>query len=362
MASTSDEWRSLRRLRAEPPAVASVNDRRRFVFQSSLAQAEELWEAAASVGPATRPLPLFYAMSQVGRAICAAWITQGPWQPKGHGLTNEEARTGDALAMPVSVANDALGMFSMVAAALEEPMFAGQAILRELWASLPDLPMTKELIGKSPRWLSLEAVTDPKLDTRDVWQRVLAPNLGRIAAVKNEDLERVLADYPTTSGFRVIEQPALGLPDGFTISAVLSFPDERGDLRSILDLGDSLPSTTPEKRIAVRPRIGSGTDGPPSQLLTLWALLFGLSQLARYHPDVWVRALNPDRSKVAVGLEEGLEVALARTPELLVSAVANGPIYARMREEVERRRAEARARTLEIAADEERAETPESDS
>lgn len=49
----------------------------------------------------------------------------------------------------------------------------------------------------------------------------------------------------------------------------------------------------------------------------LWALLFCLSELARYYPDTWVSALDPDRSRAAVTLEHGLDVMLERTPRLI---------------------------------------------
>lgn len=67
----------------------------------------------------------------------------------------------------------------------------------------------------------------------------------------------------------------------------------------------------------MRPRVGDAAIGPPSVFLTLWALLFCLSELARYYPNVWVRALDPDRSRAAVTLEHGLDLALEQTPSLI---------------------------------------------
>jgi hypothetical protein len=55
------------------------------VFGAALQQFEELMDAAASVGYAARPLPLFYAISQAGRAI-AAVHADDPWELSGHGL------------------------------------------------------------------------------------------------------------------------------------------------------------------------------------------------------------------------------------------------------------------------------------
>jgi hypothetical protein len=77
--------RLLRGTRASPPGMAAGDVERRHVYGAALQQAEDLFEAAAAVGPLARPLPLFYAVSQAGRAITAAWLEDG-WQTKGHGI------------------------------------------------------------------------------------------------------------------------------------------------------------------------------------------------------------------------------------------------------------------------------------
>jgi hypothetical protein len=64
-------WQSLRVLRAQPPGGVN-SDERRAVFTAALEQSEQLMRAARDVGYAARPLPLFYSLSQAGRAIAAA--------------------------------------------------------------------------------------------------------------------------------------------------------------------------------------------------------------------------------------------------------------------------------------------------
>lgn len=73
MATGKEDWRQVRSKRASPPGFAEADEARREVFQAAVAQSEELWDAAATSGPASRPLPLFYCLSQAGRAVCAAW-------------------------------------------------------------------------------------------------------------------------------------------------------------------------------------------------------------------------------------------------------------------------------------------------
>jgi YaaC-like Protein len=135
----SDSWRRIRRLRANPPLLAGreVDEARRRVFQAALTQAEELWEAASAVSAASRPLPLYYCLNQAGRAICAAWTTDGPWEPTGHGLTSRRQVAEADLGVPsfaVQVSGDpAKGMFSMVAAATDSTVFEGSTTVAALW-------------------------------------------------------------------------------------------------------------------------------------------------------------------------------------------------------------------------------------
>jgi hypothetical protein len=58
-----------------------------------------------------------------------------------------------------------------------------------------------------------------------------------------------------------------------------------------------------------------------SPLMLWWALLFGLSMLARYHPDAWVTALEVNRSQLAVPLEDALDLAQSAVPHLVLEAV-----------------------------------------
>jgi hypothetical protein len=56
--------------------------------------------------------------------------------------------------------------------------------------------------------------------------------------------------------------------------------------------------------------------------MTWWALLYGLSSLARYDPETWVAALDVDRSHDATSLEQLLDVAVPRIPELVSTALS----------------------------------------
>jgi len=55
--------------------------------------------------------------------------------------------------------------------------------------------------------------------------------------------------------------------------------------------------------------------------MTWWVLLFGLSIFARYHPQLWARALDVDGSQHAVPLEGLLDNALLAVPALVYDAL-----------------------------------------
>lgn len=63
-----------------------MDTERRRVFAAALEQAEQFLKAAEVVGFATRPVQLFYAVSQAGRAIAAARARE-PWRIVGHGAS-----------------------------------------------------------------------------------------------------------------------------------------------------------------------------------------------------------------------------------------------------------------------------------
>jgi hypothetical protein len=187
-------------LRSEPVGEAAADERRQQVFQAALAQAEELWDAAAAVGPRSRPLPLFYCLSQATRAVCAPWIERGEkhayWEPAGHGLKTEDpARKVPppqaVPKMPVSVDQARQNAFPMLAKATLSPMFEGKATVAELWASLPDLPSDSRLTGESRGCLVLKEAPQ------------YTPAANAIAlGVTREGLKEAFPHYPTTRGFQ----------------------------------------------------------------------------------------------------------------------------------------------------------------
>jgi hypothetical protein len=330
-----DGWRSVRRKRANPPAIAAEYEEQRQVFQSALAQAEELWEAASVAGPASRPLPLFSCLSQAGRAVCAAWTTEPEWRPQSPGLRRRvpdnpapQARTLNYAASVDVGRNPA---YSMVAEATASTTFTGEASVAQLWASLPGFPTSRDIFGDRPRCLTLEPVRE-YVDQEAMFTQLETPTHGvlRFSRVALSDLPTV---YPAVQR---IAQGGTRYSAFGTEDPVYTFPRQDGSLRPLHEVGIR-PFYVEDTfgGLVIRPLVGTEPIGPPSEFLTLWALLFCLSGLARSYPDAWVGALDPDRSTAAVTLEHGLEVALERTPSLIAGAL-EGPVPTMIREEIRR--------------------------
>jgi hypothetical protein len=135
-------------VRAAPTGSAIVNDEHRRIFTAALNQAEELAVAASAVGYAARPLPQFYSVSQAGRAIAAAHLTDKA-ELMGHGLSfayDPEGSLRSTVTPPKGQKSS--GAFQDVAIATGSPRLESSVELGALWAANPDLQQT----GVNSRW------------------------------------------------------------------------------------------------------------------------------------------------------------------------------------------------------------------
>jgi hypothetical protein len=126
--------------RFSPPGAAA-EDQRRLTCQASLQQSDGLFQAARSVSVAAAPLPIFYALSQGGRAIAAAArAAKGEqWKLNGHGI---KAKALDGPLTAVSVATDQPGRpgsFVRLTELIGLPVWGRdvEVPFGELWDALP---------------------------------------------------------------------------------------------------------------------------------------------------------------------------------------------------------------------------------
>lgn len=293
---------AVRALRADPPGRAG-NGRRGKTFGASLEQFEQLLGAARNAPPASAPILLFYALTQAGRAILAAHAPQA-WEVHGHGLSvrTERNRIGDTAITP---AGD--GLFQAVGAATDSGTLAGRTTLAQIWGSIPRL--------HREAGLGLEAAP--------IFMVGQEPAGGLRRVIRDEHGTLLREAEPFTAranGYPAIATAELTLnQQGEFVVVALDFPEPAA--AEAFDA--SLWTYLEQFYLRIAP-----TGDELSGLMTWWALLQALSQLARYEPAGWTAALMPDKSALAVPIEQTLQHAMNLLPLLVLEALVEPAVSA----------------------------------
>jgi len=262
---------------------------------------------------------MFYALAQAGQAIVAAHSPGTP--PRSHGLTLPDPGP-DLMSTPVRVHGH--GWYQAVSDTVGSPILQS-AELGQLWAAIPDLARTPLPSGAWPKALRVVPVS--------IGQLAYAPAKTAVADVLFDPLPTSPADatdrlkrYPAAAPAVIATVP--GAPQVM----ITGYTDHGHGIRVYFSLAESeqpipqitiLDSRASEYRFYnQRWLIPALLEGQVlSPLMLWWALLFGLSMLARYHPDAWVSALEVDRSQLAVPLEDVLDLAQSAVPHLVLEAL-----------------------------------------
>ena len=271
-------------------------------------------EASAALDYASRPLPLYYALSQAGIAILAA---HAPTRavPRSHGLRVPRGARG-VLGWVVGPAGN--GMFQAVSNAVGSAGLAGEVSIGALLATLPEIAASDEIGEQFPKalalWPAVPRGVFPAIEEigwRGYVVMALMPPHQVFTAM---ELHEALKGYPNA-------------PQSLASSGVQvqDTPDGQGILvkwAALPDGSDPRPANEDSAgRRWLRPAV-CGTDDLPSVLMTWWAALLGLSSLARYHPVEWVQAIDPNnKSAETVVLERGLDAAIDVLPGLILDAL-----------------------------------------
>ncbi|MFJ9634874.1 YaaC family protein [Streptomyces sp. NPDC101175] len=335
-----EAWERLRASRSNPPAGADTAPRRK-TYSAALEQAQQLFRAAAVVGPATSPVLAFYGLSQAGRAITSAArsLDGEDWRLKAHGIKT----TGFHLPFPdIEIRTEASGTrgsFVKVSEVLDSPVWEMDPLrLEDVWDLLPSnlrYPLTTrdrltplctvgDDIGVGTHEHSLLSVP-----VCDIPGRV-------IDAGTREALAAFLVSYPTVAQHEsyVITTWRPGAPPDYTRyqhgggELVMSWLMPEG-----VGTGFDGNATSAERvahlRSMTRGYAGSRYFLPVlgsmkrelHPLMAWWAVLFALSMLARYEPATWGTLINVDNSKYTVPIERLLERALNHLPVLIADAI-----------------------------------------
>jgi hypothetical protein len=303
-------------LRATPPGLAADRGARRRVFGAALGQWDALLGASALVVPTASPILLFYALSQAGRAVCAASISGQPWRAGGHGLKigNPGKPIGETIVSPDGGDDTSFAMFCR---ALQAAPLSETTTLGALWAANRQLESVDDLGGGYPPALGLNIIGsgDPSIPpTRARLTGELATSLPGDRGDATAELGRRLHDYP-------------GAANGLVATVQIGNAEIEVEWRD--PNGQPLPINQVAPGVGGRPNSGGFLKPQLNQagntlpdLALWWATLLTLSSLARYHPEQWGDVLNRDKATTAIPIEEALNVGREILPWLLLAALS----------------------------------------
>ncbi len=302
---------------------------------SALEQAEQLFRSATAVGPATRPLILFYGLSQAGRAIAAA-AQNAPgdaWRLEGHGISARNEYGPMPEVGLVTDRADNKGSFTRLSQILGSAVWEKNPVtLNKLWDMIPEN-------AESPL---RDAGTDRRVPLQVEYRNLEdgEPNgLLKVPAYRFPDwliaaekpaqaLATYLHDYPGARGVRFECTTFGGSVPAYTrhkggggeIELVWEFPADLPD-----DAEHRLGHLASATRVSRRgwylfPQV-AGAQQTMHPIMAWWAVLHALSVLVRYQPAEWAQHIDVDSSTFAVPIEKLLKNAVQIVPELALQAI-----------------------------------------
>lgn len=306
------------------------------MFSAALEQAEQLVCSAADLGPETRPINLFYGLSQGTRAVIAAreasdkalWLSN-------HGITQRGNLDRSIANIEVEQTDKAGGSFTALAGILRSRALPEPVQLGNLLAALP-LHLPTSSWSNRPRAIGVQHIEQSGYGVLVSSPYIFAgsgnwPVIDGVRDMSIEESRKVLTDYidERYPGMRGMEPR----PDGHTQIMV---GDSGMQFSLKLALSDHIGSDVVRQQVleARTVRVGdqlfalpsfAGHEPPCHPTVVLYAALWTLSMLARYAPVRWVKSLDVDASQDAVALEEILEDALTLIPWALLDALDELP-------------------------------------
>jgi hypothetical protein len=312
----------LRWTRSEPPGLAASDEDRRATYCAALQQFEELLATARVAGPASKPLPLFYALSQAGRAIVAAHGEKP--ETHGHGLREVPGGSEITSLLDRSIERnprkDGLDTFGAVARATQSGDFDGTIKIGALWVANPHSPRLP-LEHWKPDWRLALTVLDENAKPPEGSELQEHTQILRVVpfsdppeATKDHGEDLGHDRYPTIPE----HSDQFSIPRSIdTVQSWNGYVIWRTDWAT---LDEVAPRTTFGDQRYLVPLLPEQTK-MLSPLLIWWVLLYGFSVYARYEPQLWLETLAVDRSSAAVGIEHLLTSALNWVPNLVYEAV-----------------------------------------
>jgi hypothetical protein len=242
------------------------------------------------------------------------------WAFAGHGLAfaANRADPGRSTVSP-NVKGARMDAYSVAADATKSGSLSAAVEVASLWASLPWLDVAPGWGEGLPRALVVGPqhygfnATEGELRLPDA----LLPT----AAAREKALTDRLSSYPGADRFEVVrwDMVHLDVEDRDEGIVVVRWVDDSGAPVPVRSIAVTYLS---DMGMYLWPGVGTNLD-VLSPLMTWWALLYGLSHLARYEPAAWTGMLDRDRSVLGVPIERGLRYVRTVMPRLVLHALTD---------------------------------------
>lgn len=320
-----DSWRALRGMRASNPLPIKPGSERGKVFNASLEQAEQFFKAARVMGYETRPVVLFYGLSQLGRAIAAAadsslLETNDSWRLSGHGIKvpglSEVARKGRLSELKVQ--DQGKGSFTQLAKILCSSSIPQPTPISLFWGALPE---TKGYSIGGENLPPVLAISDGVVEVApagDFGRPSVAVFTGHPEGIG--DPNEFLRSYPALRQIVPSKNSGKwgeGVKHGRP-GEIYMYRPRRIEYQKF----SKLYGTLYRNRRYVFPGVPA-TGKSLHPILYWWPVLYSLSMLARYEPSGWGKMLDVDSNVDAVAIERVLDTSIEAIPEIAIATIGH---------------------------------------
>jgi hypothetical protein len=328
LMTAQESWRSIRTIRAEPGGsldrALRSNKSRRREFHMALEQAQQQFAAAERIGYESRPLNLFYGLSQAGRAIAAGSQLLGPgsgqqWQASGHGLRYDVGVPGGVLETPIKQDGDgSRDLFSRTSFAIGSPLDFKAIKFGAAMNQLVDYTMVFQEPSEYLRPITDVHISQLQTKRFPLEVEVRVPGFRDGQAMTVGEVRDALDSYPALRSLEIAtdgEGNVRWSPNAGRCFVLIADSDQ---LKTRDGQGATyLQGAEFYRRMAILlPRAGE-SEKALRPLMSWWTLLYALSMLARYAPSKWTETLSIADSPVSSRIEFLLDAAIDAVPELL---------------------------------------------
>jgi hypothetical protein len=220
--------------------------------------------------------------------------------------------------------------FAGVAEATGSGQISSALELGAVWAAIPELmPPLPQPPLEDAAWIRPLRVFRPMFDAAHMRLADMRPLELLIDGLPDADLDtllRCLGDYPTAEGaymwhtLGMRQDVLITQPSAVGMLPVFCWPDVPTNVQlRTRRLNGIAPDYRGLGTHLLFPRAGGKHALSP--LMLWWVLLFGLSGIARYDPELWIGALDANNSRLAVPIEAALDTALEALPDLILDAL-----------------------------------------